>query len=141
MPQSLVDPVEQTAVPRIEIGASLKAARDRLGVTVVQAAERLRLDASVIEALENERFELLGAPVYVRGHLRRYADFLGEPGAPLQERYAGMQESAVQPDLTQAPRQMGRQQPRSLLWPVVLVGGLVVLVGIVWWALGAQPAP
>ena len=26
-------------------------------------------------------------------------------------------------------------------WPVVLVCGLVVLVGIVWWALGAQPAP
>jgi len=24
---------------------------------------------------------------------------------------------------------------------VVLVSGLVVLVGIVWWALGAQPAP
>lgn len=127
--------------PTLRIGDTLKAAREKRGVTLVEAAERLRLDLAVLRALEEERFDSLGAPVYVRGHLRRYAEYLGEANAPLQEHYAGLQESGVEPDLTQAPRVMGRHQPRSLLWPVVLVVGALLLISIVWWGLGAQPAP
>jgi cytoskeleton protein RodZ len=123
------------------IGATLTAAREKRGVTLAQAAERLRLDVGVIQALEEERFDTLGAPVYVRGHLRRYAEFLGLENAPLQAHYAGLQESAVAPDLTQAPNVMGRNPPRSLLWPIVLVCGAIVLAAIVWWALDAPPAP
>ena len=129
------------AAPTLRIGDTLKAAREKRGVTLVEAAERLRLDLAVLSALEEERFDSLGAPVYVRGHLRRYAEYLGEANAPLQEHYAGLQESGVEPDLTQAPRAMGRHQPRSLLWPVVLVVGALLLISIVWWGLGAQPAP
>jgi len=129
------------AVPSRAIGGVLQSARERRGVTLVQAAERLRLDVSVLTALEQERFDSLGAPVYVRGHLRRYAEFLGEPDGSLQAQYASLQESSIEPDLTQAPRILGRQAPRSLLWPLVLGLGAVVLVGLVWWGLGAQPAP
>lgn len=123
------------------IGDTLKAAREKRGVSLVEASERLRLDLAVIRALEEERFDSLGAPVYVRGHLRRYAEYLGVANAPLQEQYAGLQESGIEPDLTQAPRVMGRNPPRSLLWPAVLVGGVVVLVSIVLWGLAARPAP
>jgi cytoskeletal protein RodZ len=49
-------------------------------LSVAAAAEKLHLDIKVIEALEADRFAELGASVYVRGHLRRYADFVGEPG-------------------------------------------------------------
>lgn len=126
--------------PGLDIGTRLKSARGRMGVTIVQAAERLHLDATVIQALEEQRFESLGAPVYVRGHLRRYAEFLGEPGAPLQDQYAGLLESTVEPDLRQVPNAFSRRQPRSFLWPAVLIAGVLALIGIVWWALGAQPA-
>jgi cytoskeleton protein RodZ len=136
----LADAVADVAPVRA-IGSVLQSARERRGVTLVQAAERLRLDVSVLTALEQERFDSLGAPVYVRGHLRRYAEFLGEADGALQAQYASLQESSIEPDLTQAPRVMGRQAPRSLLWPLVLGLGAVVLIGIVWWGLGAQPAP
>jgi cytoskeleton protein RodZ len=129
------------AVPLRVIGGVLQAARERRGVTLAQAAERLRVDVGVITALEQERFDSLGAPVYVRGHLRRYAESLGESDAALQAHYATLQESSVEPDLTQAPRVAGRQPPRSLLWWLVLGLGMLVLVCIVWWGLGAQPAP
>ena len=130
-----------TAQPQPRIGLTLRAARDRLGVTVIQAAERLRLDVAVIEALEQDRFEALGAPVYVRGHLRRYAEFLGETGGALEAQYAALQESAVAPDLTRAPRVSAKQPQREMLWPVVLGGGVIFLVCVVWWALRASPAP
>jgi cytoskeleton protein RodZ len=130
-----------TAPPTLRIGDTLKAAREKRGAKLTEVAERLRLDLAVIQALEEERFDSLGAPVYARGHLRRYAEYLGVANGPLQELYAGLQESGVEPDLTQAPRAMGRHRPRSLLWPIVLLVGAVALISIVWWGLGAQPAP
>ena len=69
----------------VGIGARLRAARERKGQTILQAAEKLHVDARVLEALEAENFEPLGADVYVRGHLRHYAELVGESPAQLQE--------------------------------------------------------
>jgi cytoskeleton protein RodZ len=130
------------------IGATLRLARERRGVTQLQAAEQLRVDVAVIAALEEERFDRLGAPVFARGHLHRYAQFLGESEAPLQEQYAALEGADLEPDLTQAPRVTGRQPPRvragealpRLLWPLLLCAGVVVLAGIVWLGLAARAA-
>ena len=62
---------------------------------VAAAAEKLHLDPKVIEALEADRFAELGASVYVRGHLRRYADFVGEPGAELVNAYTRARSAAA----------------------------------------------
>ena len=70
------------------IGERLRAGRERAGLSVAAAAEKLHLDPKVIEALEADRFAELGASVYVRGHLRRYADFVGEPGVELVNAYS-----------------------------------------------------
>jgi cytoskeleton protein RodZ len=95
----------------------------------------------VIGSLESERFDLLGAPVYVRGHLRRYAEFIGEVPATLLDRYANLQASTDSPDLRQAPRALPQSDPRRYLWPAVIIAGVCVLAGILWWALNAKPAP
>lgn len=136
-----------TAVPAdtktLGIGVRLRAARERSGFTVIQAAERLHLDPKVIEAIEAEEFEFLGAPVYVRGHMRRYAELVGERGADLQEIYAGSLRAAAPPDLTQAPHAELAADPRRLLRPVAAAAGAAVLVAAVWWVLKgtSQPAP
>lgn len=122
------------------IGETLRAARERTGLEVGQAAERLHVDAAVIEALESGRFAALGAPVFVRGHLRRYAELLGEPDAPLQARYAALQESAIPPDLTRLPsRAAPIAQRDTRRWPLVLLASLLVLAVAVWWALRSSP--
>jgi cytoskeleton protein RodZ len=63
-------------VASLGIGERLRSARKARALTLEQAAETLHLDESVILALEEERFEALGAPVFVRGHLRAYARLL-----------------------------------------------------------------
>jgi cytoskeleton protein RodZ len=115
------------------IGERLRAARELAGVSPAVAAERLHLDPNVIDALEADRFEALGAPVYVRGHLRRYAEFLGlSPDALLAEYQAGRAKSAA-PDLTQIPQADRPSDPRKLLGPS-LAAAVAVLLGIaVWW--------
>ena len=110
------------AAPR-SIGERLRAGRERAGLSVAAAAEKLHLDIKVIEALEADRFAELGASVYVRGHLRRYADFVGEPGAELVSSYTARESRPPPPDLTQIPQAERRADPRRLVTPLV---GLVV---------------
>ena len=122
------------------IGEILRAARERTGLEVRQAAERLHVDPAVIEALESGRFAALGAPVFVRGHLRRYAELLGEPDSPLQARYAALQEASIPPDLTQVPTSILPVLPSSTRrWPLVVLASLLVLAIAIWWALRASP--
>ena len=60
------------------IGARLLAARARADLSLMQAAEALHVDPEVIHALDTENFTALGAGVYVRGHLRHYAELVKE---------------------------------------------------------------
>lgn len=124
----------------VAIGEVLRAARERTGLQVKQAAERLHVDAAIIQALEEGRFAALGAPVFVRGHLRRYAELLGEPEAPLQARYAALQEASIAPDLTRVPSRVASAvQRETRRWPLLLLAGLLVLGIAVWWALRTSP--
>src|SRR5262249_25881169 len=58
-------------------GAWLAAAREQAGWSLIQAAERLHLDVAAVKALEAGDYRTFGAPVYARGHLRRYAELVG----------------------------------------------------------------
>lgn len=116
----------------VGIGARLRAARERKGLTVLQAAEKLHVDAKVLEALEAENFEPLGADVYVRGHLRRYADLIGESPAGLQDLYAGAG-LAVRPDLTRIARAERPSESSRLMLPALLSVVGLALAGLLWW--------
>lgn len=59
------------------LGERLRSARKARALTLEQAAFTLRLEVPVLRALEDERFEALGAAVFVRGHLKAYAKLLG----------------------------------------------------------------
>src|ERR1700729_3485815 len=98
------------------IGARLRAARERRGLTTLQAAEKLHVDARALESLEAENFAALGADVYVRGHLRRYAELVGESPHELQDLYASST-PAVRPDLTRIPRAERPPESARLMLP------------------------
>jgi len=58
-------------------GARLRQAREAAGLSLEQAARRVHLTTRVLNALEAEAWEQIGAPIFVRGHLRSYAQILG----------------------------------------------------------------
>jgi cytoskeleton protein RodZ len=135
--------VDETAAPAPaaprSIGERLRAGRERAGLSVAAAAEKLHLDPKVIDALEADRFAELGASVYVRGHLKRYADFVGEPGAQLVESYlASRQAQPPPPDLTQIPHAEHRSDPRRLVTPLVGLSCAAVLLLAIWWVLAGS---
>ncbi|HLA72376.1 MAG TPA: helix-turn-helix domain-containing protein [Steroidobacteraceae bacterium] len=126
------------AAPR-SIGERLRAGRERSGLSVAAAAEKLHLDPKVIEALEADRFADLGASVYVRGHLRRYGDFVGEPGAAMVESYLSSRVAPPPPpDLTRIPHAEHRSDPRRLVTPLMGLACAAVLLLAIWWILAGS---
>jgi cytoskeleton protein RodZ len=127
------------------IGARLRAAREKRGLTVLQAAERLHLDVRIVEALEAGDFTALGADVYVRGHLRRYAETVGESPPELQQLYSESAR-APRPDLTRIPRGEPENTSSRLLLPALLLVVGFAVAGLLWWLLTlpgekARPLP
>ena len=130
---------EADGEPGRGIGARLRSAREKKGLTALQAAEKLHVDARLLESLEAEDFGALGAPVYVRGHLRRYADLLGESPAQLQQLYDDTTHVAS-PDLTRIARSQPEGDTARLMVPALLILIGFALAGILWWVLTLQGA-
>lgn len=61
------------------IGEKLRNAREGAGLSEAEAAARLRVPTHIVQALEREDWTKIGAPVFVRGHLRSYSRLLGLP--------------------------------------------------------------
>ena len=119
---------------RAGIGTRLRAAREKKGFTLLQAAERLHLDSRILEWLEAENFAALGAPVYARGHLRHYAELVDESPAQLQELYAEATRSTpAQPDLTKIARAEPESDAGRFAVPAMVGLVAVAIIGTVWW--------
>jgi cytoskeleton protein RodZ len=120
------------------LGERLRSARKARALSVEQVSERLRLEESLVVALEEERFEALGAPVFVRGHLRRYAQLVGLSTQSVMDAYlAAVPDSGEPPALTRhrAEPEMVRVGP----WALWLAGAVVVIVMVVLLSGGDEP--
>lgn len=59
------------------LGGRFRAAREARGLSLSDVAEQIRIRSVYLAAIEDENWNAIGAPVYVRGFLRTYARFLG----------------------------------------------------------------
>ena len=71
------------------VGAALKRAREELGLSITEVSHHLKLAPRQVEALEDERFDQLPGPTFVRGMIKTYARLLKLEPEPLLERLAG----------------------------------------------------
>jgi transcriptional regulator with XRE-family HTH domain len=69
------------------IGAQLREARENLGMTVDDLADRTRIRPFVIDCMESDDFSPCGGDFYARGHLRMLARVLGIASEPLIATY------------------------------------------------------
>ena len=61
------------------IGDSLKQARKSKQMEVEDVAKQLYINPSIITHLEEENYDQIGAEVFIKGHLRNYAQLLDLP--------------------------------------------------------------
>jgi cytoskeleton protein RodZ len=127
------------------IGTLLATARAAKGVSLAEAATQLHCDEVLLRALEADRFEELGAPVFVQGHLRRYADYLGAPTEQLMGAWATLRaEKLAEPDLARIPRAPVRAVDPKVWTRRAVVAGITVLIAVAAWLIlgwGSSSAP
>ena len=113
-------------------GERLRAARRANDISIRDVAKELHLDEPKVRALEKNEFDVLGAPVFAKGHLRKYAELVGVPIDDIMADYYMMNRASG------APPVVGRirKQPRDInLAP--WIGGVFVLIvvaaALYWW--------
>jgi cytoskeleton protein RodZ len=137
-----------------EIGNTLREARLRAGLDISDCEQRTKVRGKYLRALEEEQFDVLPSPTYVRGFLKTYADFLGVDAQlvldehesrfgsidPLTGELTGRHARAARrrdPGAGTAKRKTGHRRRRTeaqMLW--LAVGGVLAVALIVWMGLG-----
>ncbi len=116
------------------IGTLLSTARAAKGVSLAEASTQLHCDEVLLRALEADRFEELGAPVFVQGHLRRYADYLGAPTEQLMSAWATLRaEKLAEPDLARIPRAPVRTVDPKVWTRRAMVAGITAFIAVAAW--------
>lgn len=122
----------------LEIGSSLRTAREGRGLSLDDAAEATKIRPAYLAAIEDEAFERLPGPTYARGFLRAYAEFLGVDAQPLidefSERFATapweLDEDVMFPR-RRGPRAEARASRASGMIVVAIAGIVAVAVLVV----------
>jgi cytoskeleton protein RodZ len=125
-----------------EIGQTLREARMRARIDISELEAETKIRAKYLRALENEEWDLLPGPTFVKTFLRTYAEYLDLDPRLLVEEYRQRYERPSTQDLTPfgpgmgAARggrgQRGRRRRRPI-GPYLVVGlGLLLLLGALY---------
>ncbi|CAN5204696.1 helix-turn-helix domain-containing protein [soil metagenome] len=117
-----------------DIGSSLREARTRQGIDFPELEQLTKIRPKYLRALEDENFDILPAPTYVRGFLRSYAESLGLDGQPFVDeyntRFAVGDEDAPIHARRVPPRHRDRPQRESRIAVLALLG-IAILTALV----------
>jgi hypothetical protein len=124
-----------------EIGGSLREARVKRGLSPAEVQKAIRIRDRYLQALEEERWELLPGDAYVKGFLRTYADYLGLDGSlyvdEYNSRFAHPEEADIVPERLARPARRSRRG--GPFRPAVVIGALVaIVVALAAWQLGSS---
>lgn len=123
----------------LPIGEVLKRTRARLKLDIGRVEDQTKIRAKYLRALENEEWDTLPGPTYVKGFLRTYATYLGLDADALVDEYRRTIErspASEQPYLFSEPLLERRRRPaeprrRSRGYGFLVLGGIGVLAVIV----------
>ncbi|BBM65533.1 transcriptional regulator [Vibrio alfacsensis] len=121
----------------MEAGTLLKNKRESLGMTQKHVADRLRLRVSVIEDIENNRFESQQVATFTRGYLRSYAKLVGLDEknvlAALEQHsevHVQEQETEMQSFSRKTKHEKHNSRIMLLTWVIAIV---IVGISAAWW--------
>lgn len=132
----MTDLPDKSAAAELEgPGAQLRRARERRGLLLHDIAQELHLDEWMLQALEEDDFAALGAPVFTKGHMRKYGDMLGLNSDDLMIAYyrkRGRDDSPPPITKIMTPESPGRQFRWKGLGRLFLALAAIVAIYLVW---------
>ena len=90
--------MSELLVPRTP-GATLRAAREKRHLSVAEVVEATRIKTHIVQALENDDYSAIPAPLYGKGFIKLYAECVGLDPTPLIRQYLTHYARTVHPTL------------------------------------------
>ncbi len=124
-----------------ELGARLRDERERQGIGIDEIEAETRIRAKFLLALEEERFDVLPGPAYVRAFVRDYAEQLGLDPQELVAELNARPELVPDEVVVAPPRQVAQvplldHRARVVVWiAAAVVLALVAVAAIAFLAL------
>lgn len=129
---------EQSDEPQGPVcGERLLQARRERQISVTEIAKELHLDEAKVRALERNDFGILGAPVFAKGHLKKYAAIVEVNVDDVLADYYRLDRSLSTPPVIAG---RPKPQPGRSPGPWIIVVILVVAAVLVWWFLSSRDA-
>lgn len=121
--------------PRLSFGAWLRHQREARSVSMREIADNSKISLRYLEALEQDRFDVLPAPVFARGFLREYARVVGlNPDEVVNLYLVALEERSEGSRRIERPKPMRAESaskaPSSLGYGLLLGLAVVLFVGI-----------
>jgi cytoskeleton protein RodZ len=118
----------------LRIGEVLEGARARRGLDIETVAERTKIRAKYLRALETEDWDVLPSTAYAKGFLRTYARLLGLDADALVDEYRRRVERGLEPEhllpfaepVLEARRRVGGLEEPPSRWRGPVLAGLAV---------------
>ncbi len=130
------------------VGSRLRAAREAQGLSVAEVAARTRVTQRFLEALEDDRLDLLPSPTYASGFARAYARAVGLDQAEIGRGIRGELARGAMPMRQHHIEEIADPSRGPSRGTVIVAAGIalaVLILGVLWLSTGlfrgTQEAP
>lgn len=115
-------------------GERLQAARIQQGLSLEDVANRMHLSVNILEAIEENDFEEITAPIFVKGYLRAYARIVTIDEDEMIEQYNGFY-SGEDPPISSTSNTIPELSVADarIKWTTYLVIAVLLVLLAAWW--------
>lgn len=123
-----------------ELGKDLAELRRTRGASLEDMSRDTKIRRTILEAIENGRFEELPPDVFVVGFIKAYCRTLEVDPEPFVARLMKVNQAEAAPaaEVCRSPANQGRNNARWIVWAIVLVLLAAFVAAALWW-LGILP--
>jgi cytoskeleton protein RodZ len=129
-------PVDEPTGPLA--GERLAEARREQQISVFEIAKELHLDEPKVRALESNNFDVLGAAVFAKGHLRKYAHLIGVDEDDVIADYYQMTRTKGVPPVVVGKTRIGQELSPGP-WIAIVIVVIVAAASYWWFATRSEP--
>lgn len=122
------------------LGEYIKKEREKKGITLEEAAKATRIRKTYLQAIEEGDFSIQ-SPVFMKGFLRSYADFLGLDSTDILGRYKGIQEEREGKGKTEEHKHEPVRKSRKYTAVITLSLIAVIIVAAIFTTKKSDVAP
>ena len=133
------DSINQSS-PQKGPGCRLQAARIEQGITIDEIARQMNLNTKILELLEEDDYDDLQSPIFIRGYLRTYSRLVGENGDEIVRIFGEVyqKEDPEIKSIRSTTPEISSNDARVKWMTYLVVLGLLALITL-WWFNQKQP--